>query len=960
MNPDSLRYYTRKFRPPQELARKATDRKQQPCIAEVSRSEWEAFVSQHSDGTGLLQIVHTLPSGSFVGFLPPMLQELKSLHLQGRMAEIYLAADATFDVEADGFKYHVFTAAVYRVLSGIVGGEQQDRWRRSALPLAIARHPTERPEVYGHVFSALHTELQRLGLPAAQQVHSDWMPGLPAAIRQNMPGARHVQDLEHMLKNLAKSSVKTVTGEEIRVPRLCTRPLRVVASYIHTIALLPSVSLFLVCLGTLLDRIKTGWGEEPFHDFFVQQYLYKASIQEAVYGVSEVLTGRWWYGMSSHLACGHAPSMQTPEMAHRQVKRALTDAPGRSLLTVLQSLKEAVSLWTSDRSMEQDSFTLLTPNGRTSVRPCRPDSWMLGNRRLWRHRVEVLWQSLQTKRLDAVRDLLGRSGAILEVEGGRNADLSIDRCLSLRMSPLSLCLPRQLLISLEFCRRSERANPRSIVDAWGCRNLFPKSWMLLLGSKASFCRRKCRFTPAFWGHAHEVDVIAPPLSGQDDEMPPPTAAPVREEHMQDGENDNHFAREAFYHLPSVAMWLIPRITQEDSTEDGPRKRMLESQDVVHVTVFAEGTDGLNELSFTVRQSGLGYFASAQTAPERYPATKWKVRGRQKAAKSKPKTPKPKAEGSDSETDDPDASCLPQAEEAPEVLQFGEASVALQQRQGLRPLAFDALQTSGAVPDGGKKRRNVAAAILKQQAASEQKPLCLSQTSFGNLCRDVAKDVQKQNRKSRKWLKREANIEENEHYCKLSTGALAVLQLSSEEMLASVMSDSARLCEHAKRQTVDQRDLSLAVSLRREWGDQLLRKRSRSPSVSSAESFEDSAEMKDRDSQKVFPDQRENFAEEGSEQSKGEVDSQGGGGPRDREDEKAQGSREERKTDGEQREAQGSREERKTDGEQGAAAKRGKPTESREKPKASLQSSAGHGKEKGAARGKCCGQEEAVE
>ncbi|CAE7908113.1 unnamed protein product [Symbiodinium microadriaticum] len=371
----------------QEQARKATDRKQQPCIAEVSRSEWEAFVSQHSDGTGLLQIVHTLPSGSFVGFLPRMLQELKSLHLQGRMAEIYLAADATFDVEADGFKCLGF-----------------------------------------------------------------------AVLPSRLPGARHVQDLEHMLKNLAKSSLKTVTGEEIRVPRLCTRPLRVVASYIHTVALLPSVSLFLVCLGTLPDRIKTGWGEEPFHDFFVQQYLYKASIQEAVYGVSEVLTGRWWYGMSSHLACGHAPSMQTPEMAHRQVKRALTDAPGRSLLTVLQSLKEAGSLWTSDRSAEQDSFTLLTPNGHTSVSQTAPlHPGLLHAMR----QVEVLWQSLQTKRLDAVRDLLGRSGAILEVEGGRNADQSIDRrCLSLRMSPRSLCLPRQLLVSFEFCRRSERANPR--------------------------------------------------------------------------------------------------------------------------------------------------------------------------------------------------------------------------------------------------------------------------------------------------------------------------------------------------------------------------------------------------------------------------------------------------------------------------------------------------------------------
>ncbi|CAE7371974.1 unnamed protein product [Symbiodinium necroappetens] len=554
--------------------------------------------------------------------------------------------------------------------------------------------------------------------------------------------------------------------------------------------------------------------------------------------------------------------------------------------------------------------------------------------------------------------------------------------------------------------------------------------MLLPGSKASFCRRKCRFTPALWGHAHEVDVIAPPLSGQDDEklLPPPTAAPVREascrsgsptsvappsscgEHMQDGENDNHFAREAFYHLPSVATWLISRITQddsdddqplswsmrhilqppeikqEDSTEDGPRKRMLESQDVVHVTVFAEGTDGLNELSFTVvARTALGKMmkAHAWCDHRQFPAEKVafllgerllkpedtlltlgcadtavvchavphdqvegarkatpKIQGRQKAAKSKPKTPKPKAEGSDSETDDPDASCLPQAEEAPEekpgeVLQFGEASVALQQRQGLRPLAFDALQASGAVfpgfasrvrdtpvPDGGKKRRNVAAAILRQQAASEQKPL----TSFGNLCRDVAKDVQKQNRKSRKWLKREANIEENEHYCKLCTGALAVLQLSSEEMLASVMSDSARLCEHAKRQTVDQRDLSLAVSLWREWGDQLLRKRSRSPSVSSAESFEDSAEMKDilkKFSQISARTSRRRAQSKAKAKStvKEEV------APATAKTRKPKESREKPKAASKKGKPMESKDKPK------AAAKKGKPTESREKPKA---------------------------
>ena len=126
-------------------------------------------MSQHSDGTGLLQIVHTLPSGSFVGFLPRMLQELKSLHLQGRMAEIYLAADATFDVEADGFKCLGFAVLPSRcrfLLEIFLDGKCSSGIMSS-----------ERPEVYGHVFSALHTELQRLGLPAGQQVHSDWMPG---------------------------------------------------------------------------------------------------------------------------------------------------------------------------------------------------------------------------------------------------------------------------------------------------------------------------------------------------------------------------------------------------------------------------------------------------------------------------------------------------------------------------------------------------------------------------------------------------------------------------------------------------------------------------------------------------------------------------------------------------------------------------------------------------------------
>ena len=36
--------------------------------------------------------------------LPPMLRELARLHEQGYLQELYLNADATFDVEVEGFK----------------------------------------------------------------------------------------------------------------------------------------------------------------------------------------------------------------------------------------------------------------------------------------------------------------------------------------------------------------------------------------------------------------------------------------------------------------------------------------------------------------------------------------------------------------------------------------------------------------------------------------------------------------------------------------------------------------------------------------------------------------------------------------------------------------------------------------------------------------------------------------
>ena len=269
----------------------------------------------------------------------------------------------------------MITASMYRYLD--------QHWRRSALPLCVARHPTERPEVCKHALSALATELQRRQLPTASQIHTDWAPGLASAIKeaagQNvLHPPLHVPDMEHMIANITtKKKTTAEDGSEIRVPRMKSRDVKVVPPYLHALALLPTSALFLVALRAFLTRVKNGWQEPAFHDYIISQYLYRASLRPAVTGETEAWAAKWWHGASGPIAAGFPPSQQTVEQSHRHFKRCITDAPGRTVIDVLESLKEVVALWTSTRSSEAKSYTLLTPAGCTAVVPTRPDGWML-------------------------------------------------------------------------------------------------------------------------------------------------------------------------------------------------------------------------------------------------------------------------------------------------------------------------------------------------------------------------------------------------------------------------------------------------------------------------------------------------------------------------------------------------------------------------------------------------------
>ena len=216
--------------------------------------------------------------------------------------------------------------------------------------------------------------------------------GLSAAIKATIPSAKHIPDIDHMIKNFGKSKIKNVNGEEVRVPRMRSKRERYLASLLHIVALLPSTSLFLVCLQTLLQRMKQGWNEAEFHDYFVKEYLYPVQVRPAVYGIEQAHAARWWYGLSSAVAAGHCPTWQTTEQSHRQFKRALTDSAERTVLTVLETVKETVELWSSQRTTEEDSYALFCPPGFMASRPIRPDTWMVSGKLL--HTVRLPGQGV--------------------------------------------------------------------------------------------------------------------------------------------------------------------------------------------------------------------------------------------------------------------------------------------------------------------------------------------------------------------------------------------------------------------------------------------------------------------------------------------------------------------------------------------------------------------------------------
>ncbi|OLP80373.1 hypothetical protein AK812_SmicGene39213 [Symbiodinium microadriaticum] len=171
-----------------------TGKNKRQTKAVTAPSDWQACVAANQDpDRGLLCFVSTPPSGSFVAVLPPLLDEVASIHAHGYLGPYSVSADCTFRVEIDDWVYLLVTASLHRMLDG--------RWRRSGLPVLFARHPVETNELYAVAFAALCTALDRR--------------------------------LEHFFRNLSEKTVRDLeTGETIKVPMEHCWEERDVAAYL--------------------------------------------------------------------------------------------------------------------------------------------------------------------------------------------------------------------------------------------------------------------------------------------------------------------------------------------------------------------------------------------------------------------------------------------------------------------------------------------------------------------------------------------------------------------------------------------------------------------------------------------------------------------------------------------------------------------------------------------------------
>ncbi|CAE7216500.1 unnamed protein product [Symbiodinium natans] len=362
-------------------------RKQQPPT--VSKADWDAFIEGHKDPAGLLLFTTATPGGSYICLFPPVLDELQLLHQQGYLTKVLLASDATFNLERDEWTYTAVTT-VYRCLD--------HRWRKSGFFLGMARHNRELGAVHQRALHAVHAALQERNLPTACQLHTDWFPGMKEAGRAVAASMKYIPGIEHLLHNVSKSRNRAEGGEMLRVPRLKARPLHVMASTVHTLALLPTLSLHIIALRVWLARVADadGWN-------------------------AECLATRWWYGHMSTVIPGHPPSQQQAEQSHRALKRAISNSPTRTAIDVLKTAKEAAGLW-RERTALESSYNLFTPAGYTGTVPLNPDAWMTspGNV-LYRNRLPALGTMAMPTIHRILEDARRRPGTIVEKSRSRGS-----------------------------------------------------------------------------------------------------------------------------------------------------------------------------------------------------------------------------------------------------------------------------------------------------------------------------------------------------------------------------------------------------------------------------------------------------------------------------------------------------------------------------------------------------------
>ena len=143
-----------------------------------------------------------------------------------------------------------------------------------------------------------------------------------------------------------------------------THEVGAVIQRVHDTSTLPTPAFYHLHWQVQRDRMCSHWDEDTWtNEYFFRMCMGARKLNAAAvveFGVPELITSHWHYGVGAGCVDGHGAFQQTPEQGHSNFKRLVP--PASTLLGTLQNVEKAIGVWTGEPSDDEENGLTLLAN----------------------------------------------------------------------------------------------------------------------------------------------------------------------------------------------------------------------------------------------------------------------------------------------------------------------------------------------------------------------------------------------------------------------------------------------------------------------------------------------------------------------------------------------------------------------------------------------------------------------